>query len=207
MVSTQRKITDSLRVYNTFWDIGNMPIKCLSVHITATITEDSWFFSPTLHSYTDTESTIYATILQTCWSWSPENPLKYPDVLSIQLLCLPYTLEVFFFFFWKVMSCRSLACRLQIHLFLIFIFFPIQAANKPYTVLYCIWEGGKRSVAFYEHQREPNTSQACYTLTHFPHTHTLSHTLPGKNPVYFWEWKFPSLHGNKWCQPLLWFLL
>lgn len=33
MVSTQRKITDSLRVYNTFWDIGNMPIKCLSVHI------------------------------------------------------------------------------------------------------------------------------------------------------------------------------
>lgn len=31
------KVIIAARVYNTLWDIGNMPIKCLSVHNTATI--------------------------------------------------------------------------------------------------------------------------------------------------------------------------
>lgn len=169
MVSTQRKNTDSLRVYNTFWDIGNMPIKCLSVHITATITEDSQFFSPTLHSYTDTESTIYTTNLLVV---IPREPFKIPRCYIHTTLCLLYMLE----------DCKSISARLLVTYNSHFST-PSRKQAIYCTVLY-LRGRGERAVALYDHQGEPNAS-----LASLKKGKKKTHTLPGKNPVYFWGMK------------------
>lgn len=136
MVSTQRKITDSLRVYNTFWDIGNMPIKCLSVHIYSNYNRGFIvFLSYIAQLYRYRKYYLYSTT--NLLVVIPREPFKISRCFIHTTLCLLYTLEGF------ESHILSLLFSYKSLFFVVF----VQAANKPYTVLYCKREGAKVSGA------------------------------------------------------------